>query len=94
MKFAFIIMGDFDVTTDQAYIAGGTAQIHGVATLAEACEVGKSLQDESIDCIELCGAFEKAGAQAVIDATHGKIPVGYIVHTPEQDDLFAQTFGN
>ena len=33
------------------------------------------------------------GARAVIDATGGAIPVGYVTHLPEQDSLYAEVFG-
>lgn len=50
----------------------------------------KKLYEEGIDCIELCGAFGEAGAKSIIDATENKIPVGYVTHLQEQDEIFAK----
>ena len=48
---------------------------------------------EGVDCIELCGAFGEAGARAVIVATRNQVPVGFVTHLPEQEELFRKTFG-
>ncbi len=92
MKFAFLIMGNFDSKTDRALIHNGTAQIVGVANIYEASEVARELYGEGIDCIELCGAFGVDGAKEIIKATENKIPVGYITHLPEQDELYKKFF--
>ncbi|MDU6791316.1 MAG: DUF6506 family protein [Anaerococcus sp.] len=42
--------------------------------------------------MELCGAFEKEGAKEIIDATNGKIPVGFVTHLDFQNDLFDKLF--
>lgn len=94
MKFAFIIMGDFDVTRDKAVIHQGSAQIIGVSNLEEACKAAVTLQAEGTGCIELCGAFGEDGAKAVASATQNKIPIGYITHLPEQDELYRVVFSN
>lgn len=94
MKFAFIIMGDFDFEKDYAQIHNGTAQIVGVSTIDEACQAAGKLCDDGIDCIELCGAFGAEGARKVIQATNNSVPVGYITHLPEQDDLYSEKFKN
>ena len=84
MKFAFILMGDeFDAEKDRAAVHGGEIQVAAVPNLAEGCRVAK----------ELCGAFGPDGAKAVIQATDGKIPVGYVTHLPEQNALYAKVFG-
>lgn len=92
MKFAFLIMGNFDSETDRASIHSGTAQLIGVASIQEACSVAKRLYEDGIDCIELCGAFGTEGAKEIIKATENKIPVGYITHLPEQDDVYKAAF--
>lgn len=92
MKFAFIIMGDFDGNADRATIHNGSAQIIGVADIDEACAVAKELDGKGIDCIELCGAFGEEGAKKVIQATQNKIPIGYITHLPEQDEIYRSAF--
>ena len=93
MRFAFIIMGeDFDSQRDCASIHEGAVQTIGVSSVEEACEVSKKLYEEGIDCIELCGAFGEAGAKSIIDVTENKIPVGYVTHLREQDEIFEQVF--
>lgn len=94
MKFAFILMGDeFDAEKDRAAVHGGEIQVAAVPNLAEGCRVAKELCDSGVNCIELCGAFGPDGAKAVIQATDGKIPVGYVTHLPEQNALYAKVFG-
>ena len=94
MKFAFLIMGDFNYKIDRAIIHDGMAQIVGVANKEDACMVAKKLKEEGIDCIELCGAFGEAGAKAIIEATNNTLPIGYITHLPEQDYIYRIAFSN
>lgn len=94
MKFAFIIMGDFDSVKDRAEIHGGAAQIVGVADIETAAKAARELQAQGVNCIELCGAFGKEGAKAIIEATGNKIPVGYITHLPEQDNVYSRFFAD
>ena len=91
MNFAFLILGAFS-PADRAAIHGGSAQIVGVSSIEAACAEARALEETGVDCIELCGAFGPQGARAVIAATGGRIPVGYITHLPEQDELYAQVF--
>lgn len=93
MKYAFIIMDDFDVQKDSAGIHDNHARIVGVSNLEEACMAAKRLYEDGVDCIELCGAFGPAGAKKIIDVTENQIPVGYITHLPEQDPLYQKVFG-
>lgn len=94
MKFAFLIMGDFSSKSDRAAIHNGSAQMIGVGDIEEACSVEKELYEKGIGCIELCGAFGPEGAKQVIEATKNKIPVGYIIHLPEQDEIYRTVFPN
>ena len=57
MRFAFLIMGDFDSNIDKAAIHDGSAQIIGVSDMQQAIEEARRLEKEGIGCIELCGAF-------------------------------------
>lgn len=93
MRFAFLILGDFDGKRDRAEIHGKTAQIIGVADIDEACEIAGELCKERVDCIELCGAFGAAGAKRIISATQNQIPIGYVTHLPEQDAVYQSVFG-
>ena len=94
MKFAFLIMGDFDPETDHVSMHTGEAQMIGVSSVEEAKKVAERLLNEGIDCIELCGAFGETGAKEIVNATENKIPVGYAVHLPEQDEIYARVFPN
>ena len=96
---AFIdVMGwaktDFDCKIDRAIIHDGTAQIIGVASIEDACMVAKKLKANGIDCIELCSAFGEAGAKAIIEATGNTLPIGYITHLLEQDEMYRIAFSN
>ncbi len=92
MRFAFLIIGNFNYKIDKAILHGGKARIVGVANIEEACIAAKELKEEGIGCIELCGAFGEAGAKAIIKATENKLPVGYITHLPEQDSIYHTAF--
>ena len=96
MKFAFLILGkNFDREEDQALIHNGTARIIGVPSIQEAAAAARNLYaDEGVDCIELCGAFGPEGARKIIEATENKIPVGYVTHLPEQDEIYRATFSD
>lgn len=92
MKFAFIIMGNFDARRDRAAIHNGTAQVVGVPDIGEACAAAKALCETGVGCIELCGAFGAEGAKKVIDATGNQIPIGYVTHLPEQEEIYKSAF--
>lgn len=92
MKFVYMIMGPFNSKVDRKAIGkNDNAEIIGVKNLEEAKEISKSLIGYA-DVIELCGAFGKEGAREIIDATNGKIPVGFVTHLDCQDDLFDELF--
>ncbi|PCG20323.1 DUF6506 family protein [Brachyspira sp. G79] len=94
MKFAYLIMGKiFDSNKDRAYIHNEISQIIGVSDMEEACKIAKELQNEGVDCIELCGGFGEEGARKIIDATENKIAVGFAVHLEEQNDIYKKLFG-
>lgn len=89
MKFAYIIMGKFEHNKDKSSIGNRDfAEIIGVSNLADAIEVAKELVKNGIDCIELCGAFGENGARKIIEAINNKVPVGFVTHLPEQDELY------
>ena len=48
MKFAFMIMGDFDTDQDSAVIHEGSARIVGVASVEEACAEAKKLLPDNM----------------------------------------------
>lgn len=92
MKFAFLILGDFSAEEDRAAIHNGSARMIGVSTLDEACQAARELYEEGVGCIELCGAFGPDGARRIIEITENKIPVGYVTHLPEQDEVYRAAF--
>lgn len=94
MKFAYIIKGDFDMSKDQASIKSGFAQIVGVNSTKQACEVSKKLVLEGVKCIELCGGFSENDVREVIQATDNKTPIGYVTHLEEQDELYKSVFSS
>lgn len=92
MKFIYLIMGPFDSKVDRKAIGkNDNAEIIGIKNLEEAKGVAKSLIGIA-DVIELCGAFGESGAREIIDATFGKIPVGFVTHLDCQNDLFDEIF--
>lgn len=91
MKFAFLIMGTYE-KPGRAAIGDGKAQLIGVKDIQEACKAAKQLQEEGVDCIELCGAFGEKGAKQIIEATGNRMPVGYVTHLPEQDEIYQRMF--
>ncbi|KWZ94635.1 hypothetical protein HMPREF3224_01292 [Anaerococcus hydrogenalis] len=92
MKFVYMILGPFDSKLDRKAIGKNkNAEIIGVRNLDQAKELAKSLIG-IVDVIELCGAFREEGAMEIIDATKGKIPVGFVTHFDFQDDLFDELF--
>ena len=93
MRFAFIIMGNYNMEVDKASIHQGKAQIIGVSSIEQACLVAEKLYDDGVDCIELCGAFGEDEANRVIAATENKVPIGYVTHFKKQNNLFEKLFG-
>ena len=88
-SFAFVIIGH----TGRACFKDGYTNIVGVTDMADAAEKAKALADEGIECIEICGAFGPDGAKKLIEASGGKMGVGYTVNLPELMPLAAQLFG-
>ena len=77
MRFAFLIMGKFDSRDGP----GGDPQWNGpdhwrFLNLEDAARTAKRLEEEGIDCIELCGAFREEGARAVIRSHREPDPGG------------------
>lgn len=94
--FVFLYMGrGLDPARHCAAIPGSRAETRmvGVSTLEEACRIAAQVADEGAYLIELCGAFGEEGARAVIAATQNRVPVGYVVHLPQQEPLFKALFG-
>lgn len=94
-KFAFILMGSqynpeehkacFETEKVITYILT-------VRNLEEAFDQLSFLEKQGVGAIELCGAFGEEIAQKMIELTNNKIAIGYVMHKPEQDHLFAKFF--
>ena len=95
-KYAFMIMGgEYDPAVHQARFATdrGETHIRTVRDFAGAKTMAVSLRDEGVGAIELCGAFTPENARELVDITGGDVAVGYVIHDPAQDGLFAKFFG-
>ena len=90
-----VITSKFDPEKDHAYIdhpEKGETHLFAVKSKEQSIEVAKQMLQNGFYSLELCGGFREQGAQAIIDATDGKLAVGYAVHLPCQDELFASLF--
>ncbi len=95
-RYAFVLMGqhynpkehrcDFDMPT-------GTTSLRTVRSMDEAKQTVLELQQAGYGAIELCGAFGRDAANEFTALTGGTIAIGYVVHEPELDPLFAAFFG-
>lgn len=96
-KFAFIMMGaDHDPKRDELCLEGEQVitYICGVRNFEEAKEKVMELKEKGVGALELCGAFGREKAKELIELTCNEVAIGYVVHEPEQDPLFAQFFGD
>lgn len=94
-KFAFLMMGtNHDPEKDHACFEGANraAYICVVRNYEEAKVKVLELQKDGIGAIELCGAFGKEKAQELTELTGHQIAIGYVVHEPELDSVFAAFF--
>ena len=94
-KFAFFLMGkEFDPKMDQAVFETESciSYLYTVRDLEHAKKLAVECRDSGVGVIELCGAFGKDGADQLIEATEGKVGVGYVVHNAEQESLFQAFF--
>ena len=88
-KFAFLLMGkEFDTAKDTAVFETE----HMITSFEEALKRAVACAENGVGAIEVCGAFGKEWADKIIAATGNKVAVGYVVHNPEQDELFRQFF--
>lgn len=95
-KFAFIVMGSSyktDMQKARFETADGITDIYTVNDFAEAESLIKTLIEKGFGCVELCGAFGRDRVLELIEKTDNKIAIGYVVHEPSQDDLFAAFWG-
>ncbi len=55
-----------------------------VQDIKMACESAKTLVNEGVQLIELCGAFKTGMPEQVIEAIEGKVPVGHMAYSEEE----------
>ncbi len=83
-RFAFLIMSaDHDSSRDRRLIETPQCKsvIIGVKDLEDACIQAKKLVDDNeVDKIELCGAFQDKGAKVITDYIENRVPVSYVVN--------------
>ena len=108
MKFAFLIMGDFDHRQDRSSIHQGMAQMIGVASIEEACEVARGLVAEGVDFMEAIHLYGSDSSKRMFFIEYNlehpeeftcciSVPPAskgeHVVHLPEQNELFETLFG-
>ena len=94
-KFAFLLMGnEYDPPRHQACFETekGISYLCAVRNPEEAKTRALELVRDGVGAIELCGAFGQELARELIAITENKVAVGYVVHDPEQDELFSRFF--
>ncbi len=72
-----IVTGDMDM------------KIIAVKDQDEGAEVAKTLLEQGVQGIELCGGFGPIGASKVLKATGEKIPVGFVLFGCESTEKYA-----
>ncbi len=96
-QFAFFLMGkDYQTGRDQATFEtpGMITHIYTVHSLPEACALAAQCAAQGVGAIELCSAFGQAGAREIRQAAGEGVAVGYVVHDPDQDPVFAAFWGS
>lgn len=93
MRFAFIFINECLEGIERTSVRNGDSLFVGVRNVDEACSEAQTMCRDGVDCIELCGAFGEEGARRVMDATERMVPVGYITHLPEMDEIYDRAFG-
>ena len=72
--------------------AGFRTRSAGVATVEDAVEVAKAWADDGVQLIELCGWFGPDGAAEVVAAVGETVAVGYVIPTPETENIRKKVF--
>ena len=91
LKWAFLfVQSDADSKKNRATVNTPTSGLTlvGVKDFSEAVSTAKSLVDEGVKFIELCGGFGPVGTAKIIAAVGDKIPVGSISYGIESMENF------
>jgi len=93
-KYCFMLMGDYSPSTHAcSFEQGGMhTRICTVRNFQEAREQVAVLQQEGYGALELCGAFSRGQALELMALTGNAMAIGYMVHEPVLDGVFAGFF--
>ncbi|MEL7608393.1 MAG: DUF6506 family protein [Bacillota bacterium] len=93
-KYAFMLMGDYTGEKHTcSFEQGGTlTRICTVSSFQEAREKVLQLWNEDFGALELCGAFSRDQALELMELTNNRMAIGYMVHEPILDGVFAEFF--
>lgn len=91
----------FSQSSEGNTLSGSAEKLEGMRTIKKFDSSGEGEISLTYDLnvssgrakIALCGAFGPDGAKAVIAAVDNRIPVGYVTHLPEQDEIYRKVFG-
>ena len=94
-RFGFIVTGrGLDPSVHRQEMSSGafTMITVGVSRAEQGVEVARALVAEGIQLLELCGGFGPVWTAKVLEAIHGKVPVGAVGYGPEAIDALHALF--
>lgn len=93
-KYAFLLLGDYTSEKHTCSFEQGNmhTRICTVSNFQQAREKALQLQQEGFGALELCGAFSREQALELMELTHNKVAIGYMVHESVLDRVFAEFF--
>ena len=91
MKWAFIYLLEPD-EPQRTDTLGALVSV-GVRDIGEAVAAARQLVDDGVELIELCGGFGGAGLGAIVNAVHGKVPVGAVFYGVDASAGLQRLFG-
>ncbi|MDR1164817.1 MAG: DUF6506 family protein [Deltaproteobacteria bacterium] len=94
-KFAFLLMDPrLNPEKDRANFETDKFiyYFRSVSGAKNAKAMAVELMEEGVAAMELCGAFGPKLARDIIEATQGKVAVGYVIHDSDQDEGFEKFF--
>lgn len=95
-KWGFIYaLGDATAEQQQDVLGAPSCQLVcvGVRSADDLAAATRSLLDEGVELIELCGAFGAPGLAAVLDEVDGQVPVGAVFYGGEAASGLHRLFG-
>lgn len=92
MKWAFIYTLDSPADEPRRDVIGSLVCI-GVRSVDEAPQIARTLADEGVELIELCGGFGGAGLGEIVAAVGGRVPVGSVFYGVDASAGLQRLFG-